>query len=256
VPTDPRRVYLDTEFLLSDPTTGGFVSVGLTDDAGHDYTAINAEMDAFHVYNHAWMRENVWPFLPTAPGIPHRLDYTHPDVKPLAEIKDEIAAYFDTGRETHLYAYYGGQDIFRLHSLWGHDWEIMPRQIPRWFFDIKALYVQAGSPEMPEQKNGAHDALDDARYNRTMHEHLLALEAEHARETDIARLHGEDGEDRVYQVVGGWGVDGADDEAHARRKVEEALAQYPHCGAHAQWRTVRTWDDGAEYYGPWNALGR
>jgi hypothetical protein len=182
VPTDdPRRVYLHTEFLLNDPSTGGFVAVGLTDDAGRDYTAINAEMDAFHVYNHAWIRENVWPVLPTAPGMPHRLDFTHPDVKPLAEITDEIAAYFDTGRETHLYAYYGGEDIFRLHSLWGRDWEVMPRQIPRWFFDIKALCVQAGNPEMPEQKTGAQNALEGARYNRTMHEHLLALEAERAR---------------------------------------------------------------------------
>jgi hypothetical protein len=244
-----RRVYLATQFMVSAPTTGGFVSVALTDDTGHDYVAINAEMDAFHVYNHAWLRANVWPLLPTAPGMPHRLDFTHPDVKPLAEIADEIAAYFDTGRETHLYADYGAQDIFRLHSLWGHDLETMPRQIPRWFFDIQALRAQAGNPEVPEQKRGVHGPLDKARYNRTTHEHLLAL-------PDARAPHegGDYTEDRVYEVVGDWGVDGANDEADARHQVRRALAAYPTCRAYARWRLVRTWDDDAEYYGPWNDL--
>jgi hypothetical protein len=61
-------------------------------------------------------------------------------------------------------------------------------------------------------------------------------------------------EHREYEVVGGWGVDGAEDAEDARRQVRRALAQYPQCGARAQWRIVRTWDDDAQYYGPWQAL--
>ncbi|MFI5814881.1 hypothetical protein ACIA7S_28480 [Streptomyces sp. NPDC051643] len=61
-------------------------------------------------------------------------------------------------------------------------------------------------------------------------------------------------EDREYGVVGGWGVEGANGEEDARRRVRDALAQYPGCGARARWRTVRNWDDGAEYYGPWYDL--
>ncbi|MEU8829312.1 hypothetical protein [Streptomyces sp900116325] len=61
-------------------------------------------------------------------------------------------------------------------------------------------------------------------------------------------------ESREYEVVGDWGVDGADNEAHARRKVSEALAAYPHCGARAQTRLAYVWDDGSEYYGPWEEL--
>lgn len=177
MPTEPRNVYLDTEFLTADPTTKGLVALGLTDGEGRDYYAVNANMDAYRVYMHRWMRDNVWPYLPTFGGTHYRLDYSHPDVKPLDQIAEEVAAYFDLdeGRENHLYAYYGAQDAFRLHSLWGHDWEVMPRTVPRWFFDLKALAVAAGRPEMPEQETGAHQALDDARYNRTMHQHLLTL---------------------------------------------------------------------------------
>lgn len=246
--TEPRHVYLDTEFLTSDPTTAGFVSIALTDGAGRDYMAVNAQMDTYRVYSHPWMRDHVWPYLPTVPDMPYRLDFTHPAVKTLDEIADEVAAYLDTEQETHLYAYYGAQDAFRLHSLWNHDWEKMPRQVPRWFFDLKALRVQAGNPEMPQQKTGAHDPLEDARYNRTMHEHLLALP--NARMLD----EGDYTEHRDYEVVGSWGVDGARDEDDARHQVSRALTAYPTCGAHARWRIVRTWEDDAQFCGPWHDI--
>lgn len=61
-------------------------------------------------------------------------------------------------------------------------------------------------------------------------------------------------EARSYQVVGDWGVDSADSAEEARANVRRSLAAYPHCGAYAQWRIERTWDDGAEYVGPWQAL--
>lgn len=178
---EPRRVYIDTEFLTSDPSTRGLVAVGLTDDAGRDYYAINAEMDAYHVYTQVsadgtfWMRDNVWPHLPTIDGRPDRLDYSHPDVKPLDQIRDEIAAYLALGPRPHAFAYYGANDMTRLWSLWGNDWATMPDHVPTWHWDIKAEHVRAGSPQMPAHPGRLHHALDDARYDRLMHEHLLAL---------------------------------------------------------------------------------
>jgi hypothetical protein len=59
---------------------------------------------------------------------------------------------------------------------------------------------------------------------------------------------------REYQVVGGWGVTGALDAAEAREEVTRALAEYPSCGARAEWRIVRTWDDDSEFHGPWQPL--
>lgn len=61
-------------------------------------------------------------------------------------------------------------------------------------------------------------------------------------------------EDREYQVVGDWGTNGAEDEEQARRFARRALREYPGCGARVEWRVARMWDDGAEYYGPWNDL--
>lgn len=174
-----RNVYLDCEFLTADPSTRGLVSIALTDDQGVDYYAVNHDMDDVAVRSVPWMVENVWPSLPHggADGYPQLLNWTHPSVKYPETIRDDIAAYFaDSDAETtHLYAYYGGQDICRLHSLWGNDWSAMPKAVPCWFFDLKALAVQAGSPVLPEQAHGAHNALEDARHNRTVHQFLTTL---------------------------------------------------------------------------------
>lgn len=180
-----RNVYLDCEFLPADASTRGLVSIGLTDDQGRDYYAVNANMNIGAVIAVPWMVDNVWASLPHVPELPHGdgaigvLNTGHPDVRPIERIRDDIAAYFadTTAETTYLYAYYGGQDICRLHSLWDNNWAVMPEAIPRWFFDLQALAVQAGSPELPAQESGEHNALEDARYNRTLHQFLLGGDA-------------------------------------------------------------------------------
>ncbi|WP_167163070.1 hypothetical protein [Streptomyces sp. MBT27] len=168
-----RRVYLDCEFLPALTTTGGFVSIGLTDEQERDWYAVNAEMDFAAVMANPFQRQHIVPLLPLdASGA---LDLSHPDVKSLSQIRDEVTAYFDTGSDTVLYAYYGSNDLMRLHSLWDHDWSVMPGVVPCWLDDLKALSVRAGNPPMPPQTSGVHHALHDARHNRAMHEVLLSL---------------------------------------------------------------------------------
>ncbi|MFI7096769.1 hypothetical protein [Streptomyces lydicus] len=173
-----RNVYLDCEFLPAITATRGLVSIGLTDDQGVDYYAVNADMDVAALQAVPWMVNNVWPYLPRIVfgmddhcGI---LNTDDPAVLPIEEIRAGVTAYFNNTRasETRLYAYYGGQDIARLHSLWDNDWAAMPDRIPRWFTELEGLIVDAGRPRMPEQESGEHHALADARYNRVMHEAL------------------------------------------------------------------------------------
>ena len=168
-----RNVYLDTEFLPADPTLRGFVSIGLTDDQGHGYYAVNRGMDVAALLAVPWMVDNVWSSLPTSG---RELDYAHHDVHSATAIASGVADYFaaTNAEVTHLWAWYGAQDICRLHSLWDNDWSRMPGQIPQWFNELETLRWQAGNPEMPEQPSGLHNALEDARHNRTMHRFLKA----------------------------------------------------------------------------------
>lgn len=177
-----RNVYLDCEFLPADPTTRGLVSIGLTDHEGIDYYAVNSEMDIAALLAVPWMVDNVWPYLPRIvfgydePG--RILNHDDPAVQSIGAIRAGVARYFaDTeATETRLFAWYGGQDICRLHSLWDNDWSVMPDQIPQWFTELQSLIVdasQAGRPELPVQDGGEHHALADARYNRQLHEAVL-----------------------------------------------------------------------------------
>lgn len=176
-----RNVYLDTEFLPADPTTRGLVSIGLTDDQGIDYYAVNGDFDMKAFKKIPFMMANVWPSLPKPHGDRRfhgkwpRLDLNHPSVKRVGQIAEGVADYFAAtdADTTHLWAWYGGQDICRLHSLWDNDWSAMPSQIPRWFNELETLRWQAGNPDMPEQPSGLHNAIADARHNRAMHHFLL-----------------------------------------------------------------------------------
>jgi hypothetical protein len=58
-----------------------------------------------------------------------------------------------------------------------------------------------------------------------------------------------------YEVVGWWGVDGANSREDAIRKARAALAENPGCRAEARVRPVRLWDGGdSEFYGPWQTI--
>ena len=176
-----RNVYLDCEFLPADPSTRGLVSIGMTDDDGIDYYAVNRDFDMKAFKEIPFMMDNVWPSLPKPHGDARfhgkwpRLDTGHPAVKTIPQIAQDIADYFTDplGAEVHLWAWYGAQDMCRLHSLWDNDWSRMPGQIPQWFNELETLRWQAGNPAMPEQPSGLHNALADARHNRTMHQFLL-----------------------------------------------------------------------------------
>lgn len=58
-----------------------------------------------------------------------------------------------------------------------------------------------------------------------------------------------------FEIVGDWGVDGAEDADAARARVARILAAYPHSGARAQRRTVLHFeDDDAQYTSGWQPL--
>jgi hypothetical protein len=84
---------------------------------------------------------------------------------------------------------------------------------------------------------------------------ILADAAELRRLADETQpAEAEPTESVIYEVVGDWGVDGADSAEGARASVAKWLRAYPKCGAYAQQRIVRMWDDGSEFYGPWTGL--
>ena len=179
-PTGCRRVYLDTEFVTDNYQLSGLISIGLTDDRGRDYYAVNGGMAVLKALRKPFLREHVFPHLPII-STPYRpketvLDADHPDVKTPLVIRDEITTYMRADpRPVWLYSWYGADDVKRLHWLWRNNWAVMPPEIPQWAGEIQELVALLGDPELPHQTNDAHHALNDAWYHRAIHEYLLEL---------------------------------------------------------------------------------
>lgn len=179
-----RSTYADCEFLRDDLTNAGLISLGLTDRADKDYYAVNADMDEDRIRHSpdeaaTWLREHVWPLLPRTPS--GALDRTHPDVRPISIIREEVGLYYAQGPQARMYAYYGGQDGVRVLGLWGHDWGLVPSNVPLRVRDLADLAEDAGltSTDLPVQTTPAHHALWDARHDRAMHDTILKALGQH-----------------------------------------------------------------------------
>lgn len=179
----PTRYYHDHEFL-EDGHTIDLISTGIVCEDGRTYYAVSAEVDMQAVAAHDFLPGNVVPYLPTyydrRKGY-RKLDLTHPDVKPRAQIAEEVRAFLlGDGRgssrsERELWAWYAAYDHVTLCQLWG-PMSRLPEGIPMFTRDIKSEAVRLGDPPMPAQDAKEHHALADAEHNRLMHAYLEELE--------------------------------------------------------------------------------
>lgn len=168
------KIYYGTEFL-EDGNTIRLISIGMVREDGKEYYAVVNDLELMQdVYNHTWLRENVWPSLPTGhiegkvafigwPGMGLARDRT--------TIADEIKRFISGTLNPELWAYYGAYDHVALCQLWGRMVDL-PNGIPMYTNAIKQEIVRLGSPRIPEQKSGNHNALEDARWNKEVMEYL------------------------------------------------------------------------------------
>lgn len=185
--TTPRRIYYDLEFL-EDGRSIELISIGMVDDQGREYYAVNRNALWHRIANEPWLMENVIPSLPRAfdgAGRPRSetccgIDFDHPDVKPIARIADEVRAFIvrDPDQPVELWAWYGAFDHVRLAWLWGRMIDL-PAGVPMFTHDLRQWQSQLGSPWLPKQPSAltAHNALDDARFNRIRWTLLNAMAA-------------------------------------------------------------------------------
>ncbi|MFH8295065.1 hypothetical protein [Streptomyces sp. NPDC018059] len=249
-----RRAFLDCEFDPRDMSLAGLLSIGVTDDDGYDYYAVNADANLDGLRDHAFIIEHVLPHMPITVrrdsgttntgargrvrrwwrrlrGVPDPVmviewDTNHPHyqyVRPAKAIAADLEEYFAADLAPELIAYYGGQDICRLHSLWNNDWSVMPAHIPRYFTDIKVLANELGVSELPEQQSTAHHALADAHYNRDAYRALQ--QRGHVSAEDLARqLHANT--EILHDGAPAWEALTRQQRADFRRSAEALLAQY------------------------------
>jgi hypothetical protein len=167
------RYFYDTEFL-EDGKTIELISIGIVAEDGREYYAVNRDAPWKRIKKNGWLMANVVPSLPRLHGDARNIwpgqlvDFDDPRVKRCGDIANEVGDFLradgDDGRE--LWAYYGAYDHVVLCQLWG-PMIMLPEGVPMFTHDIMQL---AAGRELPQQPDGVHNALADARHVRTMFE--------------------------------------------------------------------------------------
>jgi hypothetical protein len=177
------RYFLDTEFY-EDGRTIDLISIGVVAEDGREFYAVSQDAELHRVSD--WVRTNVLPSLPK---------YDAPAWMTRAKIADGLrlftgeSVYISYGETTGLtvpnvpldehpefWAYYADYDWVALCQLYGTMMGL-PKHFPKFCRDLKQLSVDVGSPKHPKDPIGEHNALVDARWNRDLYTHLMAIKA-------------------------------------------------------------------------------
>jgi 3' exoribonuclease, RNase T-like len=159
------RYFYDTEFIDNGRTIE-LISIGVVADDGREYYAVSTEFDPDQAG--LWVRSHVLPKLPPPSSLQWRSR---------AQIRSDLEDFFgvdglaarprqrQSPETIELWAWISAYDHVALCQLWG-PMTGLPPAMPRFTHELRQLWEDRGSPEMPPRPADAHDALVDARYNR------------------------------------------------------------------------------------------
>ena len=162
------RFWFDTEFI-EDGRTIDLISIGIVSEDGREYYAVSREFNPKKAGD--WVRDNVLSKLGDVPRKKRR------------EIRDEVRQFL--GSHPEVWGYYCDYDWVVLCQLFGRMVDL-PEDWPKFCLDIKQLCIQKGDPVLPNQDEGEHNALSDARWNMIAWDFLMGAEANYNQRLDVA----------------------------------------------------------------------
>lgn len=180
------RYTIDTEFI-DDGERILLLSIGIVAEDGREYYAVVADLPLMQKAwwtksgGEYWLRRNVLNKLPVIIDVENRYlgwDVLHPDfahVKDRETIAREVVSFLRAGGEIEMWAWFGAYDHVAFSQLFGRMIDL-PLGFPMWTNDIKQEHRRLGYPRIPEQAEGSHNALEDARWNWSTLRYLEALD--------------------------------------------------------------------------------
>lgn len=169
------RYWYDTEFL-EDGKTIDLISIGIVAEDGREYYAVSDECASRkferRIRKNDWLMANVVPSLPKPYGdwnlhMPKKwlFNYHADEVKPRVRIAEEVKNFLLADGTPELWADYGAYDHVVLCQLWGRMIDL-PSGMPMFTRDIQQEAARQGYTwdQLPQQDEGLHNALADARH--------------------------------------------------------------------------------------------
>ena len=163
------RYFYDCEFI-EDGRTIDLVSIGVVSEDGREFYAVSTEFDPSHAGK--WVRANVLGKLPNPSSKAWRSRDRIREGLVEFLLDGDDADYAQPG-QVELWAWVGAYDHVALCQLWG-PMTALPRFMPRYTHELKQVWEDAGSPELPPLPDDAHDALADARHNLAKYRMITA----------------------------------------------------------------------------------
>jgi len=153
------KYFYDTEFH-DDGNAIDLISIGIVANDGREYYAVNADAEWDRIMRHDWLPDNVVAQLP-------------PEVewKRKAQIKAEVAEFLLAAGQPELWAWFAAYDHVVLSQLFGRMLD-MPPGIPMYTHDLRAYLDYVKVKGIPAQVTGNHDALEDARHVKVVHDYV------------------------------------------------------------------------------------
>lgn len=148
------RYFYDCEFI-EDGRTIDLISIGVVAEDGREFYAVSTDFDPSRAGR--WVSRHVLPKLPSPADKAWR---------PTATIRDDLVAFLrEPGLPIQLWAWCAAYDHVAIGQLWGAMPDL-PRDMPRYTYEIRQHWEMAGSPPLPSNGADRHDALADARLAR------------------------------------------------------------------------------------------
>jgi hypothetical protein len=154
------KFFMDTEFIESGRKLPiELLSIGIVCEDGREFYAANADANLTNAS--PWVMDNVVPYL----GKPHQHMGFDSIRRSILEFVGDCKPEF--------WGYYADYDWVVFCQIFGAMIDL-PKGWPMYCRDIKQLCDERGNPKLPKQSSTEHNALNDARWNKSVYELLLA----------------------------------------------------------------------------------
>lgn len=170
------RIYHDWEFL-DDGSTIRPISVGMVSADGYELYHEFIDAPWGEIYKDQWLVDNVIPGLSENHNVAVVTGEGNAIVKSRLGVRIKIVDFLlaamerDNGKSPQLWGWYSAYDHLCLAQLFGRMMDL-PDWCPMLTMDLKQEFILRGvdqHPNIPRQRTGLHNALEDAKHLRTKH---------------------------------------------------------------------------------------
>ena len=179
------RYWYDTEFLDTGSTID-LISIGVVAEDGREYYAQSVEFDETKASD--WVKENVLKHLPICPCCGYKANHEDQPTgkcrskkcmwRTREQMKRDVQSFIDPDDGIELWGWCAGYDFVAFCQLFGTMMDL-PQGYPHYIREFQQVLDERGiaDSDLPEQEEGLHNALSDAKHLQKLWGYIVRNDA-------------------------------------------------------------------------------